>query len=394
MSAGGLSGSRAAEAGTGWRIAAIVLFTFVCYLCIGLPLALLPELVHVRLGYSTVWAGAVISLQYLATLFSRALVGRMADTRGARLTVCYGLLAVALSGVCTLLALWAQPLPSLSLACLLLGRLALGWGEGCVGTGAIAWGIGLLGSQQAARVISWNGIATYGAIAIGAPLGVLLAGQWGMACIGLLSLLLGLAAAWLAWWRQGVPVLAGEQLALRSVLGRVLPYGAGLALASTGFGVITAFITLYYASHHWPQAALGLSLFGLAFVAVRMLFPHAIRRFGGLPVARLSLTVECVGLLLLWQAGSPALALAGIAATGAGFALVFPALGVEAMARVPAASRGAAIGVYSVFLDLSLGISGPLAGLIAGGYGYAAIFLCAALAVTAGLLLLRWLARR
>jgi predicted MFS family arabinose efflux permease len=66
--------------------------------------------------------------------------------------------------------------------------------------------------------------------------------------------------------------------------------------------------------------------------------------------------------------------------TGFGFALVFPALGVEAVGLVPPASRGAALSAYSVFLDLSLGITGPLAGYIAGEFGYAQVFLFAAVA--------------
>jgi predicted MFS family arabinose efflux permease len=74
----------------------------------------------------------------------------------------------------------------------------------------------------------------------------------------------------------------------------------------------------------------------------------------------------------------------GAALTGCGFALVFPAIGVEAVARVPAGSRGAALGAYSAFLDLALGITGPIAGYISSGFGYPAIFLAAAMSVLAG----------
>ena len=38
------------------RILSVVMFTFVCYLTIGLPLAVLPGFVHDHLGYNSVLA--------------------------------------------------------------------------------------------------------------------------------------------------------------------------------------------------------------------------------------------------------------------------------------------------------------------------------------------------
>ena len=61
---------------------------------------------------------------------------------------------------------------------------------------------------------------------------------------------------------------------------------------------------------------------------------------------------------------------------------------------VPASSRGAAVGAYSLFIDLSLGITGPLAGAIAAGFGFASIFLFAALAALSGLMLSLYLYRQ
>ncbi|MFP3561182.1 MFS transporter, partial [Paraburkholderia sp. SIMBA_049] len=75
------------------------------------------------------------------------------------------------------------------------------------------------------------------------------------------------------------------------------------------------------------------------------------------------------------------------ALTGFGFALIFPALGVEAVALVPPASRGAALSAYSVFLDLSLGITGPLAGYVANLFGYGSVYLFAAIASAAAVAL-------
>jgi MFS family permease len=120
---------------------------------------------------------------------------------------------------------------------------------------------------------------------------------------------------------------------------------------------------------------------------IRLVFGNAIDRFGGYRVAIVSLVVECLGLILLWLGTTPHAALAGAALTGSGFALVFPALGVEAVGRVSSHNRGAALGAYSVFLDVALGLTGPVGGWIAGLYDYPAIFLLAGFASLAAAIL-------
>lgn len=376
------------------QVASIVLFTFIGYLNIGIPLAVLPGYVHNHLGYGTVIAGLVISVQYLATLLSRPYASRYIDTRGSKRAVMIGLAGCGLSGVFMLVSTWLTSMPAWSLASLLIGRLVLGSAESLVGSGSIGWGIGRVGAQNTAKVISWNGIASYGAIAIGAPLGVVMIGHLGMWSLGVSIMLLGALGVLLAWPKLAAPIVSGVRLPFLHVLGRVLPHGTGLALGSIGFGTIATFITLYYATNHWENAALCLSLFGASFISARLLFGNLINRIGGFRVAIACLGVETLGLLLLWLAPNPELALAGAALSGFGFSLVFPALGVEAVNLVPASSRGAAVGAYSLFIDLSLGITGPLVGAVAAGFGFASIFLFAALAAFSGLLLSVYLYRQ
>ena len=75
--------------------------------------------------------------------------------------------------------------------------------------------------------------------------------------------------------------------------------------------------------------------------------------------------------------------MAGVGAflTGSGFSLVFPALGVEAVKQVEEQNQGTALGTYSAFLDLALGLTGPVAGWIAGYQGLGSIYLIAAIVV-------------
>ncbi|WP_206951326.1 MFS transporter [Trinickia acidisoli] len=366
------------------QIVPIVFFTFICYLIIGLPLPVLPGFVQSELKLGSVLAGAAVSVQYAATLFSRAHAGRFSDTLGPKRAVMIGLVACAASGVLLAAAVACHAWPGISLVVLAASRLTLGFGESCVGTGAILWGIGRVGASHNARVISWNGIATYGGLAIGAPIGATLDHALGPWALGAATAVLAVLGYVLARRLGAVPLVHGERMGYASVFMRVLPHGMALGLGAAGFGSIATFIALYYAARGWPHAALALTLFGSFFCLSRLLFHNSIRIYGGFRVALVSFAFECAGLVTLWLAGTPDAALVGAAVTGFGFALVFPSLGVEAVELVPPASRGAALAAYSVFFDLSLGIMGPLAGYVAGEFGYPSVFFVSAIAAAAG----------
>jgi predicted MFS family arabinose efflux permease len=220
---------------------------------------------------------------------------------------------------------------------------------------------------------------------LGAPLGVVLDQRWGLGSIGIVILLIGVFSLALASRKRQVTVKPGEHLPFRDVMFRVAPHGMALALGGIGYSTLATFVTLFYLSRHWTGAALCLTAFGLAFIAARLLFIQTINHYGGFPVAMACLTVESLGLLLLWRASSPWMALAAAATTGFGFSLVFPALGVEAVKRVTVNNRGSALGVFTAFADVSFFLTGPIAGAVIGGFGYASAFLFALLSVLGAL---------
>jgi len=89
--------------------------------------------------------------------------------------------------------------------------------------------------------------------------------------------------------------------------------------------------------------------------------------------------IEAAGQALIWLAPSSALALVGVTLSGLGYSLVYPGLGVEAVRNAPPQNRGLAMGAYTAFLDLSLGLASPALGLIASGKDLGAVFLASTL---------------
>lgn len=357
----------------------IVAVAFVMFLVTGVALPVLPVHVHRGLGFGAFAVGLVAGAQFTAALLSRFWSGRYADRRGAKRATVAGLLLAVAAGLLYLASLAAAP--TTSVAVLMLGRAVLGAGESCVVTGALSWALALAGARNAGKAMSWVGLAMYVALAVGAPLGTALYAASGFSGIALATTLVPLVGlAWIARLRAVAPH-AGSRPALTTVVGAVWGPGVGLALSSLGFGAITTFVVLLFAQRGWGHAWLGLTAFFTAFVLGRTVFGHLPDRIGGARVALVSVVVEAAGQALIWLAPSPAVALSGAALSGLGYALVYPGYGVEAVRRAPVESRGLAMGAYTAFLDLALGLANPLLGAVASGISVRAVFLVSALVV-------------
>jgi len=83
---------------------------------------------------------------------------------------------------------------------------------------------------------------------------------------------------------------------------------------------------------------------------------------------------ETVGLVVIASATSLPEALAGAVIVGLGFAMLFPSLALMVVGNVSDEHRGSAMGAFTAFFDVGVGLGAPLAGLTASIAGYPPVF--------------------
>jgi MFS family permease len=352
---------------------------FMVFLVTGAALPALPLHIHDHLGFGAFVIGLVSGAQFSASLISRLWSGTVSDRHGPKHAVTAGLVMAALAGLFYLISLLFTGNPARSVVILLAGRALLGGAESFIMTGAQSWSLALAGPGNAGKMIAWIGTAMFVALAAGAPLGSFLYANWGFASIGVATFVGAAATLALVAPIPAVKPAPQREKAIARVLKTVWLPGAGMAFAGLGYGTITAFAVLLFVERGWRPAWLSFTAFAVALMVARVLFGPLPDRLGGARTAMIFVVIHSVGMALIWFSPFAWLGFVGASLAGFGYALVYPGFGMEAIRRAPAESRGLAMGVYSAFIDLSLGIFAPLLGLVANVTGLGSIFLISAL---------------
>ncbi len=359
---------------------------FTGFFAMGMAFPVLPRHVHDTLGLGTFLVGVVMGAQYVASiLVGRLWAGEVSDGRGPKVAVPLGLVGVCGVGGLYFVSLAFIAQPTLSYLLLVAARLLTGIAEPFVITAALSWGIARMGPQHSGKVIGWIGMALFGAYAAGAPAGAWVYARWGYAGIAWATVLVPLLTLAIVAGIHGERPAPVERPAFHKVVGLVKVPGLALTLSSFAYAAISAFVALLWVERGWGSAALAFTSLGAGFIVARLLVGHLPDQLGGARVAAVCVAVEAAGQLLIWWAPSEQMACVGAALTGGGYALAFQGFGVEAVRRAPPESRGAAMGGYVAFQDLSMGLAGPLGGLLALKAGLDAVYLAGAIGAVASL---------
>lgn len=328
---------------------------------------------HIRdLGGSTFAAGLFLACLTFASAVSAPFTGAMADRLGLRRTLLAGGAAL------TLLAAGYAFLTDYRLMLGLTILHGLFWSG--VLTASAAYMTGILPPSRRAEGISYWGLASVLALAIGPSVGFWLYHiGWVALCavMGLLNLMVAL----IAWRLPDERTHPDHEPGDRSgplIEWRVLVLSGTLLLYSYSYGAITSFAAMYAEASGVTPRGVYLTVVGLAIIATRPFLGRVADRVGYLRLFVPCLVMISIGLLVLVGGGTRSRQVVSALLFGAGYGTAYPVYAAYLLQRVRAARRGAAFGALIAAFDTGIGTGSLVTGWMVGAFGYEAAFGAAA----------------
>ncbi len=351
--------------------AGIFAVTLLALLSVGAVIPVLPRYVKGPLGEGDIAVGFVIGAFAFTGLAARPLAGHLADLRGRRVAVVLGCLVAGAAGL-----LYFVPG---GLASLTASRFALGAGEGTVFTAGATWVVDLAPPERRGRIVGLYGLAVWTGLSLGPPIGDLLLRAGSYELVWAFATAAPLLGALIAL-RLPDPFRPRSRDEPRTLIAREsLRSGVALGLGVIGYAAIAAFIILHLEEQGIGHGTLAFSVFAVTVVVTRLLGGDLPDRIGPVRCATAAAGIEALGLAVIALSPSLPITLLGAAAMGGAFSTLYPSLFLTVVDRVPEARRGSAVGTFTAFFDIGVGLGGPLTGAaVALGGAYSAAFWLAA----------------
>jgi MFS family permease len=328
---------------------------------------------HIRdLGGSTFAAGLFLACLTFASAVSAPFTGALADRAGLRRTLVTSGFAIAL------ISLGYAYLADYRLMLALTLLHGVFW-SGLL-TASAAYMTGILPASRRAEGISYWGLASVVAMAVGPTLGFWLYHiSWVAMCaaMGLLNLTMALIA-WRLPEERSHAAHADEPRAGPLIEWRVLVLSGTLLLYSYSYGAITSFAAMYADASGVTPRGIYLTVVGVAIIVTRPFLGRIADRAGYVRLLLPCLALISAGLLVLVAGGTRTWQVASALLFGAGYGTAYPVYAAYLLKRVRASRRGAAFGALIAAFDTGIGTGSLATGWIVGSYGYQPAFAAAA----------------
>jgi MFS family permease len=325
--------------------------------------ALLPKFVVDNLGGSATTAGAIVAALALSSLLARGWFGRL----GEKLLIVIGCVVTALSMLILVVS------DSVLLA--VVARLVAGIGQAAAVTGATVRAIAVAPDARRGEAASYIFVAFHLGLALGPVAGETLVSAFSYHVAWTVLGLIALCGASVA---AALPHRPGDRFAPVApwIHRQALLPGTIFAFSNVGFAAFTIFVPLYAREVGLDRVGLVFTVASLTLVVVRVVFGRVPDRIGPVRSGSIALGVTAFGAVVAAAWHTPTGIFVAAAALSGGIALQTPSL-IPVAVRVAPHERASAMATFTLFMDLSTALTGPVFGLIVSGLGYSAAFAAA-----------------
>ena len=360
----------------------VMLSNFAYFLAVGATLPVLPRFVEGPLGAGSVAIGLTMGTFSLAAVLLRPFTGRVGDTRGRRVLIVAGGAIVAIS--------FAGYAFTDTLVPLFLLRLLSGAGEALFYVGTASAINDLAPDERRGEALSYFSLSLFAGIGLGPVLGETVLNSTSFDTTWFVAAACsGFAAAVGLYVPETRPQGLETEGPIRLVHPAGLLPGTVMAASIWGLAMFSTFVTLYALQIGMGGSKFLFALHSGVVFAIRLVGARLPDRLGPATAATGALGCSVLGFVVMAVWSDPAGLVLGTVIWSLGHSLAFPALMSMAVKSAPPAERGAVVGTFTAFFDLSFGVGAVAAGSIVAVAGYRGGFFSAAIAAAAGLVLLQ-----
>ena len=353
------------------------------YLSMAATQPVLPRFVKDELAGSDVTVGVTMGSMAISAICIRPLLGSVGDRRGRRLLI-------ALGAVATLLGLLVH-LVAVNVPILIGGRLLVGAGNAAFLVGVTTMALDLVVPTRRGEAAAYVLTAVHLGMGTGPFIGEAALDARGFDAVWVAAIVgTGLCLA-VASFLPGRPAASPGPASGRSFqLMHPAAVGPGLVMASGLLGMIAfnTFLPLYGEDLGLGGVAPVLLVGSGTMVVIRVFGARLPDRLGFVRGGTTAVGLMGIGLLITAGWGTVPGLFVGAVVMFSGSALLYPTLAAAADLGVPDDERSAVIASFTMFIDLSAALGGPLFGVVAAGTSYRGSFVVAAGMAAAGLVLL------
>ena len=328
-------------------------------------------------GLSAAHIGMVMGIMAIGALVLRPWAGRAVDRQGSRPVI---LLGQVLIGACFASFIWFT-----GFWLLLLIRFIQGAAQSFYSTGAVTFASSVESPQNTASAISLYTVFTMIGLGSATSLAPFLFQEIGFIPLVLFSLLmLSVAISFTIWRARPIaPIRDANALPFSSVLHLKAVWAPTICLFASNFvfSTLFTFVPLYAVSMSIPSYSVFYIFFAIAVIVTRLGVQRLTEAFRAETVATAaSLMNVGSALIIAIYPSTVTFAISGVL-IGLGFGVIFPALTIYVIQRIPPAVKGTGLSILTASGDVGNALGASILGLVAEWFGFRWVFILSALVV-------------